>query len=56
MDDGRPIADYLLGDWHWNTAKYRVEGIPLPDLVEGLARVSVPDSILRIPLFLTLGP
>lgn len=39
MDDGRPIAEYLLDNWHWNSAKFRVEGIPLSDLIENLTRV-----------------
>lgn len=46
MDDGRPIADYLLDDWRWNSAKFRAEGIPLPDLIENLSRVR-PHSSLR---------
>ena len=38
IDDGRPYEDYLLGDWQWNRAKYRVDNRPLSELVDAFVK------------------
>jgi hypothetical protein len=41
IDDTMPYQDYLLQNWRWNKAKFRVQGRELTQVVDNLAEVSV---------------